>query len=49
MIANLEQEMLLAAQELEFERAAKIRDKIRQLKPMAEKRLSSRDRKRGMP
>jgi len=44
MIANLEQEMLLAAQELEFERAAKIRDKIRQLKPMAEKRSSSRGR-----
>ena len=42
IIANLEQAMLLAAQELEFERAAKIRDKIRQLKPMAQKRASSR-------
>ncbi len=41
MIANLEQEMLLAAEELEFERAAKIRDKIRELRPMAERPSSS--------
>jgi excinuclease ABC subunit B len=32
IIANLEEEMLLAAQKLEFEKAAKIRDKIRELK-----------------
>jgi excinuclease ABC subunit B len=32
IIANLEEEMLLAAQQLEFERAAKIRDKIKELK-----------------
>ncbi|WXG46424.1 MAG: excinuclease ABC subunit UvrB [Candidatus Atabeyarchaeum deiterrae] len=31
IIANLEEEMLLAAQKLEFEKAAKIRDKIREL------------------
>jgi excinuclease ABC subunit B len=32
IIANLEEEMLLAAQKLEFEKAAKIRDKIKELK-----------------
>jgi excinuclease ABC subunit B len=32
IIANLEEEMLLSAQQLEFERAAKIRDKIKELK-----------------
>jgi excinuclease ABC subunit B len=32
IIANLEEEMLIAAQKLEFERAAKIRDRIRELK-----------------
>jgi excinuclease ABC subunit B len=31
IIANLEEEMLLAAQKLEFERAAKIRDRIKEL------------------
>jgi excinuclease ABC subunit B len=32
IIANLEEEMLIAAQKLEFERAAKIRDRIKELK-----------------
>ena len=32
IIANLEEEMLIAAQKLEFEKAAKIRDRIKELK-----------------
>jgi excinuclease ABC subunit B len=32
IIANLEEEMLLAAQQLQFEKAARIRDKIKELK-----------------
>ena len=37
IIANLEQEMWLAAQNLEFEKAARIRDKIRKLKAALKK------------
>lgn len=44
IIANLEEEMLLAAQQLEFERAAKIRDKIKELK---EARTQLKERIRG--
>lgn len=36
MIAQLEKEMLQAAEELEFERAARLRDQIRQLKELPE-------------
>lgn len=44
IIANLEEEMLLAAQKLEFERAAKIRDKIKELK---EARTQLKEKFRG--
>jgi excinuclease ABC subunit B len=44
IIANLEEEMLLAAQQLQFEKAARIRDKIKELK---EARMQLKERIRG--
>ena len=42
IIANLEQEMWIAAQNLDFERAARIRDKINKLKKLLEKEKKGR-------
>jgi excinuclease ABC subunit B len=47
IIANLEEEMLIAAQKLEFERAAKIRDRIKELKAARDEHKEKIRERRG--
>ncbi|MGD0249275.1 MAG: excinuclease ABC subunit UvrB [Thermoplasmata archaeon] len=42
LLANLEEEMRLAAEQLDFEEAARIRDRVRELRRSAEERTSRR-------
>jgi excinuclease ABC subunit B len=42
LLANLEEEMRLAAEQLDFEEAARIRDRIREIRRSAEERVSRR-------